>query len=189
MFEQRAPEPPARPVRGHPWRPAATLLEAGDPEPIESDRYVAIDRIDDDVATLAVAPWPIVDPDTGRLLFLPREQRTSAATSLEAIRDRVDADRRASGQLIRPLRVGDVFWVRGYVERPDGWERVIDVTRPGRFAAKAALLATAAGAPAVEARHAYGLDEADPVDTSPRPPAVAGEEPPQPPGPVAFPAV
>jgi hypothetical protein len=192
MFEQREPEPAAsaaRPARGHAWRPAATPLESGDPEPTTADRYVAIDRIDDDVVTLAVAPWPIVDPDTGRLLFLPRDERTSVATPLDAVRERIDADRRASGQLIRPLRVGDVFWVRGYGERPDRWERVIDVTRAGRFAAKAALLATAAGAPAVEDSHAYGLDEADPVDTAPRPAAAPGEEPPQPPGPVAFPAV
>jgi len=94
------------------------------------------------------------------------------------------------GQLARPVRVGDVFWVRGYHAEPGAWESVIDVTRAGRYAAKAAFLATASGAPLPEDAAGFGIAGATTLDPSPPAARPATEETPQPPpGPVAFPAV
>ena len=149
---------------------------------------MAVDRLDDNLATLDVAPWPTVDPATGRLRFEPADDRVELTVSAVTLRRRVDRDRRRHRQLRRPIRVGDVFWVSGFTDRPQDWGSVLDATRAGRFAAKAALLATAAGAPSVDASAAFGLDEAEPVDTGPRPAPTEPDEPP-PPGPIAFPAV
>lgn len=189
MYDQRIPEPAPEGAAGEAWRPEGVPFDADAPE-AAIDRYVAIDRIDEGVATLDVAPWPAVDPATGRLSFHPAEDRLEMTANAEAVRRRVDRDRRDLHQLRRPLRVGDVFWVRDFGERPEDWGRVIDVTRAGRFAAKAALLATAAGAPSPETSAAFGLDEAEPVESEPRPaPSDDEEEELLPPGPVAFPSV
>ena len=186
MYEQRIPEPAPEREAGVAWHPDGVPFRGVDPA--AGDWYVAIDRIDDGVATLDVAPWPIVDPGTGRLSFEPVADRYSLTASAVTLLRRIDRDRRRLRQLRRPLRPGDVFWVRGIGERPQDWGHVIDVTRAGRFAAKAAIFATAAGAPSVEASAAFGLDEAEPVDMDPRPAPRDAEEPP-PPGPIAFPAV
>jgi hypothetical protein len=187
MYDQRIAEPAAEPRTGRAWRPDGVPFGRDEPD-TATDRYIAVDRLDDNVATLDVAPWPTVDPSTGRLRFEPADDRAELTVSAVTLRRRVDRDRRRHRQLRRPIRVGDVFWVRGFVDRVQDWERVIDATRAGRFAAKAALLATAAGAPSVDASAAFGLDEAEPVDPQPRPAPRDLEEPP-PPGPVAFPAV
>ena len=190
MYDQRIPEPARDEEAGIPWRPDGVPFDDDAPDPT-LDHYVAIDRIDAAVATLDVAPWPIVDPATGRLRFEPAEARATVVASTSALRRRVDVDRRDLEQLQRPLRPGDVFWVRGMSERPDAWQRVMDVTRAGRFAAKAALLATAVGAPSIEDSGSYGLEGAEMVETAPRPAPSddEGGDPPPPPGPVAFPAV
>jgi hypothetical protein len=194
MYEQRVAEPEPNPQAGATWRPDGVPFPDDAPDPV-ADRYVAIDRLDEDAATLIVAPWPVVDPETGRLAFLPDDARTVAVVDAGALRDRVDRDRGSDrdireGQLARPVRVGDVFWVRGYHAEPGAWESVIDVTRAGRYAAKAAFLATASGAPLPEDAAGFGIAGATTLDPSPpaaRPPT---EETPQPPpGPVAFPAV
>jgi hypothetical protein len=194
-YQQRAPEaspePADQPERGH-WRPAETPLE--DPtfriEP--GDRYVAIDRIDGPVVTLAVAPWPTVEPATGRLDFGPRRDRSTAAVAGRDLQARVDLDRVASGQLVRPLRPSDVFLVGGLTADPAEWARVVDVTRAGRLAAKASLYSTAAPAPVADALPDYGIDRDVAEDGGPAEAAAAetpdGSEPP-PPGPVAYPAV
>ena len=186
MYEQRIPEPAPEREAGTLWRPEGVPFRGV--APAAADRYVAIDRIDDGVATLDVAPWPIVDPGTGRLSFVPAADRVQVTASETTLRRRIDRDRRRLSQLRRPLRPGDVFWVRGFAERPADWVRLIDVTRAGRFAAKAAIFATAAGAPSVEASAAFGIDEAELVDMRPRPAPSEAEEPP-PSGPVAFPSV
>jgi len=192
MEQQRIAEPSPEPESGGPWRPDGVPFPDDAPQ-AATDRYVAVDRVDEDVATLVVAPWPVVDPQTGRLAFLPDDARTVAVVEVPALQTRVDRERgahRGRGQLARPVRVGDVFWVGGYRTDPAEWDRVVDVTRAGRYAAKAAFLATASGAPPPDDAAAYRIAGAERVD--PTPPAVEPpSEPPAtpPPGPVAFPAV
>ncbi|HEU4919961.1 MAG TPA: hypothetical protein VFT20_09485 [Candidatus Limnocylindrales bacterium] len=208
IYEQRAPEAPAGPEAAPdapPWRPEESPL-ADQAVPIgPGDRYVAIDRIDGPLATLAVAPWPSVDPSTGRLDFGPRDERATVTVPLDVLQGRVDADRRSAGQLLRPIRPSDVFLVTGFGEEPADWQGVLDVTRAGRLAAKASLYATAAPAPHSDELEAYNLEPRILEEpTGPAPDAAAGGAPDQagpgdeadgegpatpPPGPVAYPAV
>jgi hypothetical protein len=188
MYEQRVPEPPATTGRGRLWRPEETPLARQDQPPHESDRYVVVDRIDGDVVTLAVAPWPAIDPATGRLRFDGPGERTVRTVARRPLQARIDRARADLPDTDRPVRVSDVYLVRGMTRGPARWELVFDVTRAGRFAAKAALLATVAPAPATEELETYGFAAAEPVDPRPR----AAAEPPDrssPPGPVAFPSV
>jgi hypothetical protein len=187
MFEQRAPEPPAPHREGRPWSAPGTPIADGE-APGPSDRYVAIDRIDDGVATLAVAPWPTVDPVTGRLVFFPADDRAVVTATVETLAGLLENDDLTTRSVRRPLRVGDVFWVRGG-ERPDRWERIVDVTRAGRFAAKAALFATATGTAELDTTRAADETGVELVDPEPRTAPAPGEEPAPPPGPIAFPAV
>ncbi len=193
IYDQRAPEPKADPTAAserRPWRPDDVPL--GDPETLSADdRYVAVDRIDARVVTLAVAPWPTVEPATGRLDFGPRATRRTVTVSLRSLQASVDRDREASGQLVRPVRSGDVFLVRGFAQSPARWSVVVDVTRSGRLAAKAALYSTTAPAPRANELREYGLDRKLADDRGPVA-AIAGqvdEAEPPPPGPVAYPAV
>lgn len=194
IYEQRAPEASPEPIDEPgraPWRPDETPLEEAAFVIGPGDRYVAIDRIDGPVVTLAVAPWPTVEPATGRLDFGPRGERTSATVTARDLQARVDADRVASGQLVRPIRPSDVFLVGGFTPEPASWGRVVDVTRAGRLAAKASLYSTAAPAPPAEGLPDYGIDRDVAED---RGPATAAPEPTEsgdvpPPGPVAYPAV
>ena len=189
MYDQRIAEPAPERAGATAWRPDVVPFDADAPDPAQ-DRYVAVDRIDEDVATIVVARWPSVDQATGRLTFGAGRERLVVTADAETLRRRVDVDRRVLRQLRRPVRVGDVFWVRGFDNDPSAWGRVIDVTRAGRFAAKAALLATAAGAPSQDASAAFGIETAEPVDLEPRPAPFADDaEALPPPGPVAFPAV
>ena len=119
------------------WRPegAGVLAEPG-------DAYVVVEDSDDGVIVLLVAAWPHLD-GRGRLWF--------AADPVEATvaEDRLEA-------LTRPVRIGDTFLVRGLPVSDDGalaaalagdvegWGEFVDVTRPARDAAKAALYAAAA---------------------------------------------
>jgi hypothetical protein len=195
-YEQRVPESPADPSDTNEklsWRPDEALIAdsgafAGD------ERYVAVDRIDAFVVTLAVAPWPTVEADTGRLDFGPAADRGTVTVSLKRLQARVDLDRAATGQLVRAIRAGDVFRVRGFAATPGRWEQVVDVTRAARLAAKAALFSTAAPAPRADELREYDLDRGLAADAG----AGAGlapdeDEPdeaePTPPGPVAYPAV
>lgn len=209
IYDQREaePVPTARDADGSErenrplWRPpdspvAADAADApGDPE-LAAARYAAVDRIDGDVVTIAIAPWPRVDPASGRLDFGPAGDRRTTTVSAAALGARVDADRRGDaergvpGQLVRPLRVGDVFAVVGLSGAVGRWGRIRDVTRAGRLAAKAALFSTVAPAPLPDRIADYGLapEHAAPLPAAPTPAADAGEEAP-PPGPVAYPAV
>ena len=193
MYEQRPPEMPApasAEADGAPWSPTEEAYGENRRPPAPGDRYVAVDRIDGNVVTLATAPWPTVDPVTARLDFGPRNDRSVVTVMLESLQRRVDRDRAAAeGQVVRPIRAGDAFLVSGYTPNLDSWASVVDVTRSARMAAKAAILATAAPAPTVEELEAYGLDRTVVEETTTPEPS---EEPPPeqpPPGPVAFPAV
>ena len=208
IYEQRAPETPAGPETASdapPWRPAESPLADPNVAIGPADRYVAIDRVDGPLATLAVAPWPTVEPTTGRLDFGARDQRATVTVPVDALQARVDADRLSADQLLRPIRPSDVFLVSGFGEEPAGWQGVLDVTRAGRLAAKASLYATAAPAPHPDELEAYNLEPRILEEpTGPAPDAAAGgvpdgagpggeadgEGPETPPsGPVAYPAV
>ena len=190
IYDQRTPEPltVSRGIEATPWLPEGGLIDvatATDP----ASRYAAVDHIEGGIATLAVTSWPTVDPDTGRLDFGPKRTRVTRTARVDLLQARVDRDRIAAGQLLRPIRVGDVFLVRGLSGQPSRWKVVIDVTRSGRLAAKAALFATAAPAPPRDELSAYGINAA--VD---EPDMTAGETAPADPGPrapghVAYPAV
>lgn len=193
IYDQRAPEP--TPDAGEPAEPRAWWPDDADvgrrDVPAPDDRYVAVDRIDARVVTLAVAPWPTVEPATGRLDFGPRADRRTVTVSLASLQTRVDRDRLAGGQLVRPVRPGDVFLVRGFATTPGRWSAVFDMTRSGRLAAKAALFSVVAPAPRTSELRGYGLDRGLADDAGPGAPTAdgAGETKPPPPGPIAYPAV
>ena len=178
-----------------PWRPDETPLaiQGGDPSltdlVLAAARYVAVDRIDGALMTIAVAFWPAVDPATARLDFGPRAQRRVITVDTAGFQTRADADRTSGDQLVRPIRVGDVFLVLELGGPVARWGRLVDVTRAGRLAAKAALFSTVAPAPSEDAAPAFGLGpeqtQADPEREATSGP---GDEAP-PPGPVAYPAV
>jgi hypothetical protein len=195
IYDQRAPEPPRDASQAEaapqPWQPDDAVGPGAGAAYAPDDRYVAVDRIDARVVTLAVAPWPTVDPATGRLDFGPRRDRRTVTAALRSLQNRVDRDRISNNQLVRPIRAGDVFLVRGFDRSPTRWAAVIDVTRSGRLAAKAALFSTAAPAPRPDELREYGLDRALADDRGPAE-ALAprdGDSEPPPPGPVAYPAV
>jgi hypothetical protein len=200
IYDQREPEPSGGPARGEaaaPWRPPDTPIATAAAEgglvdaALRAASYVAIDRIDGDVVTLAVAPWPTVDPATGRLDFGPAEERRVVTVALPRLQARTDADRVATGQLVRPVRVSDVLLVTGLAGGIDRWGSIVDVTRAGRLAAKAALYSAVAPAPTIDEAAGLGLDPsriAPPPAPGETPGPAGGEEPP-PAGPVAYPAV
>jgi hypothetical protein len=161
LFEQRAaPDPGGYEVKGL-WVPPGT-------DPQEGDLYVAIDEIFDGVVTFAVARWPHID-GSGRLAF-DESERVSAD---EANLYELVCSHRHQEAWNRPLRIGDVFLVRGgEVDQPAGWDLVIDVSSAARDAAKVAVNAVAAPV--------FHVDEELPDE----------DEPPEPPaGPIARPMV
>lgn len=110
------------------------------------DCYVVVDDIEAGRAVLVSSPWPEVD-DLGHLVF--GDQATSLDLPLGELQAAVDRQRQAAGQPApdRPVRVGDVFWVRPPASKagagdPDRW-RILDVTRAARRCAHAALLVAA----------------------------------------------
>jgi hypothetical protein len=65
--------------------------------------YIVVDEIVDDVATLALHPWPVAD-NQGRVRFPDLEACRHAAVSLRALESQL-----YQGWLKRDPRVGDVF--------------------------------------------------------------------------------
>ena len=190
--DQRAPQPSGSDPAIRPlWRPAESAVardaaDAPSDEELVTASYVAIDRIDADVVTVAIAPWPRVDRDTGRLDFGPRDERLTTTVAASTLTARLDAERAATGQLVRPLRVGDVFAVQDRSGPVARWGRIRDVTRAARLAAKAALFSTVAPAPPADRAEEYGIA---PTTVVPAPGATTETEETPPPGPVAYPAV
>ena len=195
-YEQRVPEPQADAsdaTEKRSWRPDEALT-ASPGGAAADERYVAVDRIDAFVVTLAVAPWPTVEAETGRLDFGPPGDRRTVTVSLKRLQERVDEERAATGQLVRAVRPGDVFHVTGFAATPARWDHVIDVTRAARLAAKAALFSTTAPAPKADELRDYGLDRRLAADPARGAGAGAEADEPDdteqtPPGPVAYPAV
>src|SRR4029078_9546081 len=95
MEQQRIAEPAPEPDNGQSWRPDGVPFPDGTPH-AGTDRYVDVDRLDADVATLIVSPWPVVDPQTGRLAFLPGDERTTAVVDIAPLQTRGDRRRRGS---------------------------------------------------------------------------------------------
>jgi hypothetical protein len=134
--------------------------------PEASDAYVVIDDLADGVAVLAAAPWPHLDR-AGRLVFEssavdspPHFGRTD-----DSVQERVDELR--SGQAepsvtTRPLRIGDVFLVRGFSTRLDEWQLLVDVTPQARTAAKIALFGAIAPRVSQDRVAELGLDPSAP---------------------------
>jgi hypothetical protein len=119
-------------------------------DPEASDAYVVVDAILEGRVRLVVAPWPRLDRD-GRMHFhdLGRGLGPYAGRNVQAL---VDRHRAQQGQLPRPLRVGDVFLVRGDPSRLGGWTYVVDVTMGARAQAKVALARAVTPDPEVPAR-------------------------------------
>jgi hypothetical protein len=119
-------------------------------EPQADDAYVVVDAMLEGRVRLVVAPWPRLDRD-GRLRFvdLGRSVGPYAASTVQAL---VDRHRAQQGQLPRPLRVGDVFLVRGDPSRLGGWDYVVDVTLGARAVAKLALARAVTPNPEVPVR-------------------------------------
>src|SRR4029079_4483262 len=92
MDHQRIAEPAPEPDNGQSWRPDGVPFPDGTPH-AGTDRYVAVHRLDEDRAPLIVAPWPVVDPQTGRLAFLPGDERTTAVVDIAPLQTRVDRER------------------------------------------------------------------------------------------------
>jgi hypothetical protein len=184
--EQRAGTPRSERARTEQlWVPDG-LPKGVTPKP--TDAYVVIDDLADGVAVLSSAPWPQLDR-AGRLAF-----RTDVTDfpqhfgrSQKSLQERVNElrDKNADPAIAtRPVRIGDVFLIRGFSTHLGEWELLIDVTTQARTAAKIALFG--AIAPRVSKKRAdqLGLSEAAPA---PSPPPSTGRS--VPPGRGAAPAV
>jgi hypothetical protein len=106
------------------------------PEP--EDMYVVLDELISDQVRLAVSPWPDVD-EAGRLRFSGSGSEP-VGFGRDELQTELDLRRESEGQQPRPLRIGDVLMVRGFGEKTEGWDRVLDVTAPARKAASRAGL-------------------------------------------------
>jgi hypothetical protein len=156
-------------------------------DPQVSDWYVTVDERVGAVLGVVATPWPTVNR-TGALSF---------EGSIEAgwldwgeLQETVDGFRRGAGQVERPLRIGDTFWVRGYtneLQSPGAWEALLDVTAAARASAKVAVATVCVGD--VEDPAAFfALDDDEVTETEPALPGTADLPPPAGPG-VASPAV
>jgi hypothetical protein len=112
------------------------------PVPSSSDHYVTVDERVSGVAGVVATTWPSLD--AGGLRF---DGAITAAWFDEAeLLATVDEFRTATGQLRRPLRIGDTFWVRGYDESsPSEWQDLWDITKQARGMAKLAVASVAVG--------------------------------------------
>jgi hypothetical protein len=112
------------------------------PVPSSSDHYVTVDERVSGVVGVVATTWPTAD--AGGLRF---DGAITAAWFGEAeLLATVDGFRAAAGQLRRPLRIGDTFWVRGYSESaPAEWQDVWDITRQARGMARLAVASVAVG--------------------------------------------
>jgi hypothetical protein len=119
-------------------------------DPEASDAYVVVDAILEGQVRLVVAPWPRLDRG-GRLHF-DDLGRGLGPYRIGSVQTLVDRHRERQGQLPRPLRVGDVFLVRGNPRRLRAWDHVVDVTLGARAVAKVALARAVTPNPEVRQR-------------------------------------
>ena len=152
--------------------------------PSDADEYVVLDEIIGDQVRLAFTAWPSVDEE-GRLRFAESGSEP-LPVDREELRGSLDRLREIEGQLVRPLRIGDVFLVRGMTPDPEEWERLLDITGAARRAASRAgvrAVAQPVEGTAITVRiEDAGIAEDVPVPSwrrSPEPPGAA--PPPRPP--------
>lgn len=172
MIDQRRPTPVRRRARrpGVLWNPRPEDLH-----PRPDDVYLVIDEEDDKMLVVLAARWPELDA-LGRLHF-----EKSDPTVLYVEEASLERAIRRTRRGRRPLRIGDVFLLRGLAARthaereerlrrndPSEWGQFIDVTGAAREAAKIALLAAAAPRVSDEAARALGLDKKSKPDPQPR---------------------
>lgn len=86
-----------------PWLPASLRAHDLTVSDAKSLAYIVIDEIVDDVATLAIHPWPVAD-EQGRVRFPELGACRHAAVSVRALETEL-----YHGWLEREPRVGDVF--------------------------------------------------------------------------------
>ena len=136
MYQQRD-EPETTELVGL-WEPSIVTVDGVAIEfvPRRDDAYVVLDEMISDQVRLAVAAWPNVD-EGGRLRF-SGSGSASLAVEHQRLQDEVDRLRESEGQLARPVRIGDVFLVRGLGGESGDWERLLDVTGAARRAANRA---------------------------------------------------
>jgi len=151
--------------------PADAAPEQAEWRPAVEDWYVVADERVAGAVGMVVAPWPEVD-GAGRLMF--SEQMELVWFREDALLEVVDGWRTIHDQDLRPIRIGDVFWVHGDPVELGGWADMRDVTAESRDAAKVAAFATAAGAVPVEDASELGLVRKEDAATR--------REPPPPPG-------
>ncbi len=121
------------------WKPEGV-------EPRGNDWYVAVDDIENGIASLEISVWPEV-ADDGSLHF--EEILDSRPVLAEDLQKSINRLRKKNAQAAptRSLRVGDAFWVRAAKLPADAWPAtgidLRDVTADARQAAKDAMLRAA----------------------------------------------
>jgi hypothetical protein len=135
------------------WVPYTVHGATGDEEPREvdvesGDYYAAVDDVADGMVVLSVSDWPRLDRE-GRLFWnTPPVELVVSGQEAKAI---VNAGRSEAGITApdRPIRVGDVFLVRGLPDRHAGLGQaslVLDISAAARDAARVALYGAATSA-------------------------------------------
>ena len=115
--------------------------DASIPPPRSGDSYVTVDERVEGVIGVVAAHWPTVD--SSGLSF---ESDIAAFWFDQAdLQATVDGFRQAADQLVRPLRIGDTFWVRGRIQSLDQWEALRDITKEARAMVKVAVAVVAVG--------------------------------------------
>jgi hypothetical protein len=188
VYQQRSMDSPPRssgPNRRL-WKPEE--LTMSDVSPERSDSYLAIDDRDPGaigtqrvvtMITAVAGRWPRLDA-SGRLVFDGSTARGRPSVLFlpePEFREALDEARRRHDQVMREIRVGDAFWVRGLNPEGTAWSDIIDVSAGARETAKIALYSAVAAK--VHEQEAEWLD----LSADERPLA------PPPSGPNATPAV
>jgi hypothetical protein len=133
---------------GRPWAPRS-LSRLKDTSGLF---YVVVDEMDERSVRLSVSPWPVVDK-YGRLRFHLLGETLQVGAPRRALQLFLNTHRLPSKGAKRPLRIGDVFAVRGKgsipatdFPRPEDWMQVPvhDITADAREAAKASFYAAVA---------------------------------------------
>ena len=151
LYEQRPPAAPLETMAvGELWCPG----DIGNLDVVADDHYVAIDEQVGRVLGLTFCRWPHVDA-AGRLWF-PDDIGTMLLAG-DVLQASIDAHRARHRQTLRPLRIGDAFWVRGFAPDPQSWVDLVDITASARDAAKVAVFGTASGVVEADAASELGL--------------------------------
>jgi hypothetical protein len=138
-----------------PWGSAPEDARGPVPSPRPSDRYVTVDEQVEQTIGLVTTRWPTID-DFG----LRFDDRISDAWfDASALQHAVDKFRQRTREVLRPLRIGDTFWVRGFSATSlDNWKDSRDVTSQAREMTKlAAAVAVLGPAPLSEVHETFAV--------------------------------